>query len=129
MNLRTVWTLNFAVVALSLITVTFGLLQRIDLNKSDKDIIAVYLAGLVGFYLILEVYLFYQTIYKWKKRKRQPYILTTLLVVILSFIVLGRVLLSMERQFTTRLTVISVFCGLNIITYFWGLLKNQEIEY
>jgi hypothetical protein len=128
MTLRGIWILNFVTTALSLAILALGLLNRIDLSKSDKDIIIVYLVVLIGLYLALLTYLFYQRIFRWGMKKRTPYYITTLVTVVISLIILLQISLTATGTFTMRLVVVSILCTANVLTYFWGLQRNRIAE-
>jgi hypothetical protein len=124
MTSRQVWTLNFGTTLSFLVLLIGRGFESINLNSSDKDIIVVYFLILIGLYLVLLSYLFYVRIYKAKNSKRPFYVLTALTVV-LSFVVLFQVIAHVE-VFEWWTIIILIVCGLNVITYFWGLVTNAS---
>jgi hypothetical protein len=125
MTLRGIWILNFGTTVSLVVFLSLGLLQNVNLDESEKDIIIVYLVAFAGLYLFFLTYMFYQRIYKWGTKRRGPFFISTLLTLIISLIILFQVILTAGGHFTVRLTLISILCGLNIVTYFWGLQRNQ----
>jgi hypothetical protein len=124
MTLRGIWILNF-LTTVSLVTLlALRMLQRVDLDKSDKDIVVVYLVIFLGLYLLLLTYLFYQRIYKWGTKRRGPYFILTLVTTLMSLIILFGVILTAEGYFTIYLMLIVALSGVNVVTYFWGLQRN-----
>jgi hypothetical protein len=71
--IRRVWTLNFAAIVSFLIVLSWWMFQQVNLAKSDKDIILVYLVVVTGIYLVILTYLFFQKIYKWQRKGRTLY--------------------------------------------------------
>jgi len=91
---------------------------------SDKDIIIVYVTIFVGLFIICLTYLFYSSIYKWGQKSRILFYLTSLIPLGLSGLLLYENLGDVDVNYTTYIVTLLVISGLNLTTYFWGLITK-----
>jgi len=124
MTAKTIWTLNFGTTFLLLTLLTFMLLNNMNLMTSDKDIIIVYVTIFVGLFIICLTYLFYSSIYKWGQKSRILFYLTSLIPLGLSGLLLYENLGDVDVNYTTYIVTLLVISGLNLTTYFWGLITK-----
>jgi len=100
------------------------LLNNMNLMTSDKDIIIVYVTIFVGLFIICLTYLFYSSIYKWGQKSRTLFYLTSLIPLGLSGLLLYENLGDVDVNYTTYIVTLLVISGLNLTTYFWGLITK-----
>jgi len=99
-----------------------------DLENSDKDIILVFAVFAIGLYLGLLTYLFYKRIFKWETRNQKSFYLVTLPMVIVSLAILFTTITDNDIGDTVWLMSIPLVCGLNVLTFFWGLLTKSSVD-
>lgn len=127
MTLKNIWTFNFGTTVLLLVLLLWKLLSGMYLEKSDKDIILIFAVFATGLYLGLLIYSFYNRIFKLDAGNKKAFYLLTLPMVIANLIFLFRLVVDNDLGRTVWLTLIPLVCGLNILTYFWGLLTKGSV--
>jgi hypothetical protein len=125
-TLKQIWTINFATAVLLLISISVAFISRIDLQKSDKDIILVYVVILIGLYLVVMTTLFYNRIYHWGTKSRLPFYFFATLTAILSFIMLYIMFIYDDEGLSPWKIFFATISGLNFVTYFWGQLSARS---
>lgn len=123
---KNIWSSHFGTTALLLVLLSWRIVGELDLETSDKDIILVFALLAIGLYFTVLGYSFCKTLFKGQARNRKSFYILSLPMVITNLIFLFRVIADNNLGITVWWTLIPLLCGLNILTYFWGLLANES---
>jgi cellulose synthase/poly-beta-1,6-N-acetylglucosamine synthase-like glycosyltransferase len=95
-------------------------------TRSDKDIILLYVSIAILLYSVVLTSSFIKRIYKWGDKSSRTFYIFSLPASVLSFVFLFQIVSGSDLPSYPWLMTISIVCGLNLLTYFWGLLKKVE---
>ena len=124
MTRRTIWILNFSTTLVVFIVFILGSLRG---GSSDKDSIVIFFLVAIIIYLAGIVYLFYNGIYKWEAKQAQSFYGASFPIAALSFFGIINITRNIGNEQTTLSeTLVLIVCGLNAITFCWGLATNRN---
>jgi hypothetical protein len=128
MRKQSLWITNFVTTILMAGAFIFPALQRIFFDVNDKDVIVIFFGIVVLTYVVILAYFFYKLIVHWANPQKQSFYLTTFPVTafcLFALISFGRIFAFQPEKLTAIEIFVAVICGLNIVTFFMGLMAKD----